>query len=111
MNDQPKDNSPNLKLKHFYGNARTNFIRKHGNLKFTPDHMNDILVENWEYFKLPSAIITQEAFKKTHLLPLYPPDKGTKHQACLAATQTPNGKKADDVEPIAKYRIAPTDTE
>ena len=49
-------------------------MRQHGTLKFTPAHMNYVLVTTWEAFKLPSAKITHNALKKTHILPLYPPD-------------------------------------
>ena len=36
---------PNNNLKNFYSNTRMNWMRNHGNLKFTPPHMNYILVE------------------------------------------------------------------
>ena len=35
-----------------------NWTRKHGTLKFTPPHMNYVLVETREAFKLSSAKIT-----------------------------------------------------
>ena len=43
--------------------------------------------------------------------PLYTTEKVTNHQACLAATQTSNGQKSDEVELIAKAGIAPTEME
>ena len=67
MHDQPNNNGPNLKLNYLYGNARMNWMRNNGTLKFTRAHMNSILVEKWEAFKILSATITQEYFKKTHL--------------------------------------------
>ena len=52
VHDQPNDNGPNMKLNNFYGNARMNWMRHHGTLKFTSAHMNSVLVETWEAFKL-----------------------------------------------------------
>ena len=43
-------------------------------LHFTMAHINYVLVATWEAFKIPSATITHNALKKTHILPLYPPD-------------------------------------
>ena len=45
-------------LKNFHGNKIMNWTRKHGTLKFTPPHMNYVLVETREAFKLSSAKIT-----------------------------------------------------
>ena len=98
VNDQQNDNGQKLNLNHLYGNTIMNLVRKHETLNFTPLHMNAILFETCEAFKLSSATITQEYLNKTHLINLYPMDKGTNHQACLAATQTSNGKKADGIE-------------
>ena len=53
------------------GNARTNWIRKYGTLKFTLSHNNYSLAETQEALKLSSASITQDDFKKIHLLTLY----------------------------------------
>ena len=93
VHDQPNSNSTKLKLKILHGNARMNWMRKHGNLKFTLANMNDILVETWETFKISSATITSKTFKKTHPLSLYPTDKGTDKKFCLADTQAFNVKK------------------
>ena len=51
IHDHPNNNDPNTNLNNFYGNARMNWIRKHGTLKFTLPYMNSVLVETWEYFK------------------------------------------------------------
>ena len=59
MNDQPNDKGPNLKLNNLYDNTIMNWVRKHGNLNLNPSHMNDILVETCEAFKLSSTTITQ----------------------------------------------------
>ena len=84
---QTNDNGPKMKLKSLYVNAIMNWMRHHGTLKFIPPHMNSILVETWEAFKISSEIITHNDFKKTHLLLLYPLDIGKNHQACFSDTQ------------------------
>ena len=38
MHDKPNDTGPNINLNNFYGNARMNWMRHHGTLKFTPDY-------------------------------------------------------------------------
>ena len=83
-----------------------NWMRNHGTQKFIPAHMNAVFFETWEAFKLSSTTVSHEGFNNTHILLLLPLNKVTKRQACLAATHTSNGKKADDVEPIVKDRIA-----
>ena len=76
-------------------------------MKFTPAHMNSVLVEMWHLFQQQSALVIIDAFRKTKLLPLAPPDHDTNTQACLAASQTPSGKKADEIEDIARASMAP----
>ena len=51
------------------------------------------------------------AFKKTKLLPLAPPDHDTNTQGCLAATQTPSGTKSDKTEEIAMAYMAPVEVD
>ena len=70
MNDQPNDNGPNLKFNNLYCNVRMNWTIHHGTLNFTPPHINYVLVETWEAFKLSSITITHKYFNKTHILPL-----------------------------------------
>ena len=94
-----------------YGNARMNWMRHHGTLKFITSHMNSVLIEIREAFKISSKTITQKFFKKTHLLLLYPLDIGTNHQDCPASTQQSNLEKADEVVCIANVSIAPIDME
>ena len=87
MHDQPNDNVLKMKLKNFYGNEIIKWMIHHGTLKFTPPHMNSVLVETWEDFKPSSATITQKYFKKTNFPPLYPTYIATNHKACIAGTQ------------------------
>ena len=69
VHDQSNDNGPKMNLKNFYGNARMNWMRYHGTLKFSPPHMNSVPIETREAFKLSSTKITQKYFKKTHIPP------------------------------------------
>ena len=49
-NDQPNDNGPNRMLKRYYSIARVKWQRQRGIMKFTPTHMNYVLVESGIYF-------------------------------------------------------------
>ena len=65
VHDQKNNNVPNMKLNNFYGNTRMNWMIHHRNLKFTPPHMNYVIVETCEYFKPQSVKINQKYFKNT----------------------------------------------
>ena len=91
-----------------YGNKRMNWMSKHGTLKLMPTHINTVLVETWEDFKLSSNSITQNDLKNTHITPLSPPDKVTNRQAYIAATQVSKGRKANETESTENVRIVPT---
>ena len=107
LHDQRNDNGPKTKVKNLYGNVKMNYMRHHGNLKFTPAHMNSFFVSTQEAFKLSSAKISQHAFKKTHILPLSPPETDINHQPYLAGTQQSNIEKVDGVGQIEHSIIAP----
>ena len=109
VHEYTNNNGTNFNLNNLHVNKIMNWMRKNGNLKFMLDHMNAILVETWEYFKISSASITHDVFKKTYLTHLSPPEKYTNHQACLAATQVSKRRKTDDIGSISKARIAPID--
>ena len=81
VNYQPNDNDPNMGINKWCSDSIMNFMSHHVTLRFIPPHMNSVLVETWESFKLSSTTITHKSFKKTHLLPLSLPDIGTNHQA------------------------------
>ena len=85
------------------------WIRKYETLKCTKDHMNYILVETWEYFRLSSSTITQEYIKKKNIIPLSQPEKGKNNHDFLADTQTSKAQKADETESIAKSIVALAD--
>ena len=80
LNDQEKYNIPNTKFKNFYGNARMTLMRHHGTLNFSTPHMNSILVETWEIFKLSYITTTQKYFNKTHTPPPPPSNKSCHKQ-------------------------------
>ena len=76
-----------------------NWMSNHGTLKALA-HINYIVVEKWEYFKLLSASITKDACNKTRLIPLFPPYQDTNTQSFLADAQTPKGKILEEIETI-----------
>ena len=61
---------------------------KYGTTRFQPRHMNYVLVETWEAFKVSSGNIIRDSFTKTHLIPLIPPNMITNTHACVASVQT-----------------------
>ena len=69
-NDQPNDNGPNLKLKRYYGISKLKCQRQHGTIKFTPAHMNSVLVEVCILFQQQSASVIVDALKKISSCPL-----------------------------------------
>ena len=111
MHVQPNNKGPNMKLKYVYSNARMNCIIHHVTLKFSPLHMNYILVETWWSSKLLSATIYQKNFKKTHLLHISPLYIGTNYQACIPGTQQSKNDKLDEIGRIAKASIVPMEVE
>ena len=56
-------NGPNLKLNIYYGIAKVKWQRQHGTMKFTPAHMNSVLVEMWHYFQKQSASFIIDSLK------------------------------------------------
>ena len=109
VNYQSNDNSPKFKLKGLYGYARMNFLRQHGILRFTNDHMNAVLVKKWRDFHISSDPIIINSSKKRSLVNLNPPDEWTNIQACLAESQTPKGGKGEEIKVIDRSIIAPED--
>ena len=45
VHNQTNDNGTNMNLNNLYANERMNWMRHHGTLKFTPPHMNYVLIE------------------------------------------------------------------
>ena len=77
VHGHPNYNGPNMKLNNSYNNSRRNWMRHHVTLKFTPAHMNYYLVATCKAFKIASATITHNYFKKTHNPP--PPSTPNRH--------------------------------
>ena len=48
INDQPNDNDPNSKLKSLYNVTKSTWLLNYGTTKFSPHHMNSVLVEVWD---------------------------------------------------------------
>ena len=70
-------------------------ILKYGTTKFLPRHMNSILVESWDAFKVSAGNITSDKFVKIKLLPLKPPKLTTNTQLWAAAVQLSYGYNAE----------------
>ena len=62
VNDQTNDNSPNAKLKSLYNVAKSAWMLKYGTKKFSPRHMNSVLVEAWVTLKVSSGNIIRDIF-------------------------------------------------
>ena len=88
-----------------------NWMINHGTLNLTHPHINYVLVETWEDFKLSSTEITQKSFRKIHPPPLSLSNLVTNHQACLAGIIMSNREKLDDIGCIENVSIAPIDME
>ena len=57
---------------------------KYGTKKFSPHHINSVLVESWYAFKMSSRKIIRDIFAKTKLPPHSPPDfKKNPGMCCL----------------------------
>ena len=48
----PNDNGPNTKMKYLYNEVKYVWILKYGTTTFLPHHMNSLLVEAWDAFKV-----------------------------------------------------------
>ena len=80
-------------------------------MKFTPAHMNSVLVEMWHFFNNNQPLSSLMPLKKRKLLPLAPPDQDTNTQACLTATQTLSRKKYEEIKEIDRASTASGEVE
>ena len=69
INDQPKDNGPNKKLKALCNTSEAKWMLNCGTLRFQPYHMNSVLVETQEAFTISADNNIRDSFAKTRLLP------------------------------------------
>ena len=88
INYQPNYNRTNSTLKALYNISKAKWMLKYGTTRFQTQHMNSVMVEAWDAFKVSSGNIIVDSFTKTHLLPLSPPNMITNTQAMVASVQT-----------------------
>ena len=55
INGHPNDNGPNNKLKSLYNVANSVWLMKYGTKNLSPHHMNSVLVETWDAFKMSAG--------------------------------------------------------
>ena len=72
INDQPNVNVPNAKLKYIYNVEKSAWMLKYGMKRFSPHHINSVLVEAWDAFKMSTDNIIRNSFTKTYLPPPQP---------------------------------------
>ena len=73
------------------------WMLKYGTTKFLPHHMNYVLVEVWEDFKVSDGNIIMDRFVKTNLPPLIPTNLTKNNQACDNSIQVSSGSKAEEI--------------
>ena len=66
---QPRKNWPTAKLKHLYNYSKAYWILKYGMEKIIPHHMNSILAEVWDAFKVSAGNIISDRFLKIKVNP------------------------------------------
>ena len=103
INEQPNDIGPNSKLGDFYNILKAKWILTYGTTRFKPHHMNYVLVETWEAFKMSAGNIIRDGLYKTHLLPLRPTNMIKNIQAYVASIQ----KYSKGINQIAEDSCAP----
>ena len=64
INDQPNYNGPNSKLKSLYNVVNSVWMLKYVTTKHLPHHMNSVLVEARNAFKVSTGNIIRERFLK-----------------------------------------------
>ena len=89
--DQTNDNLPNYKPKSLYNLAKSAWILKYETKKFSLHHINYVLVEAWDDFKVSVGNIIGYRFSKTMVPPLSPTDLTPNTQACAASIQLSSG--------------------
>ena len=94
ISNQTNHNGPNAKLKYLYKMAKSAWILTYEMTKFTPHHMNSVLVEAWYSFNISVGSIIRNRYSKTKLPPFIPLNLTTNTQACAASIQVSSGSKA-----------------
>ena len=107
VNDQPNGNGPNTKLKSLYNDLNYAWIMKYGMKMFLPQHMNSILVESWDTFKVSYREVIREIFVKNKLLPLISTGLTTNTQAFNTSVQVSSGSKDEETNEIPRHKVSP----
>ena len=79
--------------------------------KFLPHHMNSILVEACDAFKVSAINIVRKIFVQTNLPPLRLTNFTTNNQVCVASIQVSSGAKSEDINGISHRNDAPTEVQ
>ena len=82
-------------MKSPYKAVKVSWMMKYGTTKRLPHHMNSILVQARDAFKVYSGNIIRDRFVKTNLPTLSTTNLTTNTQACAASTQLSSGYKAE----------------
>ena len=69
ISDHTNDNGPDAKLKSLYNIEKSAWMLNYGTTKFSPHHMNYVLVEAWDAFNMSAGNIIRDGFEKK----IYPP--------------------------------------
>ena len=80
---------------------------EYGTAKILPRHMNSVLVESRDAFKVSTGKIVRDSFMKTKLLPLSPLGLTTNTQACAASVQISSVPNTTEINGIAHHTVAP----
>ena len=75
--------------------------------KCLPHHMNSVLVEARDAFKVSASNIIMGSFEKTILPPLSPPYLVTNTQAYAASIQVYSDTKSEEINNILRQKVAP----
>ena len=100
------DNGSNAKLKSLCNVAKSAWMLKYRMEKFSPHHINSILVKAWDDFNISSGNIIMDSFLKKRHPPLIPTNLTTNTQASATSTQVYSGAKAEVINNISRHTVA-----
>ena len=92
-NNQTHDNALNTKLNYLYNDSKVEWIMNYGKAKHLPPHMESILEEAWDVFKVYSGITITYRFIKAKLPPPSPIYFSTNTQACVSSVKVSSRSK------------------
>ena len=94
-------------MKFLHNNVKSSWMLKYGTTIFLPHHMNSILAEAWDAFKVSSGKIIRDSSAKKNLRPLSYPDFTTNNQACVVSTQVSSEAKDKYINTISHRTVEP----